>query len=112
MLEGHRLEPVDADVDVVAVVTARYLEVLALWRTRADEHGIEVLVEQFLHALDAMVELQVDAKIEDVADLLVEHSRRQTELRDVGTHESAGRVQRLENRDLVAERGEVVGDGQ
>ena len=112
MAERDRLEPVDADMDAVGVIPARDLQVLALGRPCADEDRVIPLVEQRLHAVDAMVQAKVDAHVEDVADLLVEDLRRQPELRNIGSHQSAGRLQRLEDRHVVAQRTQIVGDRQ
>ncbi len=43
-------------------------------------------------------------------DLLLEHRLRQAEGGDVGAHEAAGLAVLLEDRDLVAQRHQVVGD--
>ncbi len=54
--EGHRLQPIDADMDVGAAASARpvSLEVLAFGRPGADEHRIEAAArEQLAHAGDA-----------------------------------------------------------
>ena len=75
--EVDRLEPLDADEDLVGVVAAGNLELLALGRAAADEHGVVLAaVEQRLQALDRRVVADVDAHVDDVADLLVEHLRR------------------------------------
>ena len=111
MLERDRLQPVDADVYPVAVIPPRDFEVLASGCPGADEDGVEFpAVKQFLHALDRVAELQVDTHFEDVVDLLVEHFRGQSETRDVSPHQPAGRIELLEDRDLVAERTQVVRD--
>ena len=57
-------------------------------------------------------ELQVDALVQDHADLLVQYRLRQPERGDVAAHEPAGRVQALEDGHVVAERRKVVGDGE
>ncbi len=59
-----------------------------------------------------MIELEIDTHIQDVADFFVEDLRRQAETRNIRPHQTAGRVERLENRHLVAERAKVVGDRQ
>ena len=61
-------------------------------------------------AVDRRVVADVDAHVEDVADLLVEDLLGQAERRDVDAHQAAGPRQLLEDRDLVAERHQVVGD--
>ena len=113
VLEGNRFEPVDADVYAFAVIAPRYFEVLAARCPRADEHCVELAaVEEFLHALDAVIQLQLDAHVDYVADLFVENLRRQAKTRNVGTHESAGRFERLEDRHVITERSKIIGDRQ
>ncbi len=113
MLEGNRFEPVYADVYAVAVVAPRDLEVLAARRPGSNKDRVELAaVEQFLHALDSMVQLQVDAHVDDAVDFLVENLGRQTETRDVGAHQAARRIECFEDRNLVAERPKIVRDGQ
>ena len=70
------------------------------------------LVEQRLQAVDRRVVANLDAHVDDVADLFVEDLFREPERRDVDAHQPAGPRQLLENRDLVAERHEIVGDRQ
>ncbi len=111
--EGDGLQPVDTNVNVFRVVTPWQLEFLAARRAGTDEYGVEAtVVQQVFQAVDAVIQLQIDAHVEDVIDFLVEHLGRQAELRNIGTHEAAGRVELFEHRDLVTERYQVVGDGQ
>ncbi len=111
VLEGHRLEPVDADVDAVGVAPARQIEFLALGRARAHEHRVEPLpFEQFAHAAHRRAEAQLDAHVENHADFLVEHRLRQAEGGNIAAHQAAGGVEALEDHDFVAERRQVVGD--
>ena len=49
---------------------------------------------------------------EDVADLIVEHRRGQPERRNVDAHQPARLGQLLEDHHLVAQRHEVVRDGE
>ncbi len=112
MIESHRLEPLDADVNAIGIVAARDLEILAARRAGADEYCVVAFREQRLETVDAMIELQVDTHVEDVADLFVEHLRRQSKLRNIGAHQSAGRFQCFEYRHVIAERAQIVGDGQ
>ena len=41
--EVNRLEPLDADEDLIGLVTAGEVELLAFRRAGADEHGVELL---------------------------------------------------------------------
>ncbi len=52
VLEGDGLEPRDSDVNILAVVTAGNVEILALRRAGTDEDRIVALIEELAHALD------------------------------------------------------------
>ena len=70
-------------------------------------------VEQRLEALDRRRVFDLDAAhLEDVAALLVEHFGRQAERRNVGAHQAARTIELLEDRHRVAERRQIVGDGE
>ena len=72
--EGDRFQPGDADMDAIALVAARQLELLALRRARADEHRVvSAGAEQIAAGSDRRVELQPRAHVEDHADLLIQH---------------------------------------
>src|SRR3954469_3261082 len=74
MAEMDRLEPVDADEDLIGVAAARNVELLSAWSAGADEDGvIGTVIEQLLQALDRRVVAHVHAHVGDVADLFVEH---------------------------------------
>ncbi len=85
--EGDRLEPVDADVDPIAIVPPRDVEVLATRRPGADENRVEVLLEELAEAGHRGVQAEVDAHVDDGRDLLVEDLRGQPEGRDVRAHQ-------------------------
>src|SRR5690606_18116253 len=65
--ERYGLEPCDADVNVLrGLLAAREIQLLALGRAGADEHGIEsALLQKLAHALDRVVQLQIDAHVQD-----------------------------------------------
>src|SRR5205085_187319 len=70
-------EPVDPDVDVLRRFLApRNVEVAAARRTGADEHRVVAFGEQGLEAVDAPAADELDAEVEDVAALLVDHGLR------------------------------------
>ena len=50
---------------------------------RADEDRVEVFGEQSLQAVDPMAAAKIDAEIEDIADLLVDHRLGQAEFRNL-----------------------------
>src|SRR5690606_32213450 len=80
VLEGHRGEPVDADVDVGRRLAATGdVEVAPAGSATAHEDRVEPLVEQPLHRVDPLAGAQLDAEVEDVADLLVDHLLGQAE---------------------------------
>ena len=113
MLERDRLQPFDSDIDVFRVVPPGQLEFLASRRAAADKHRAESgLIEQRLHAVNGVTQFDVGAHVDDVANFLVEHFRWQPELRDIGAHEAAHCRKGLENGDFVAQRQQIVGNGQ
>src|SRR5690606_12673965 len=70
--EGHRREPVDADVDVRGrLPPAGQVEVAPARRAAADEDRVVAFVEQRLHRVDAGAGAEIDAEVEHVAGLLV-----------------------------------------
>ena len=72
--EVRRREPLDADMYVRRGLGAPgEIQILPVRRAAADEHRVESLREQVAHARDGRVVPDVDAHVEDVADLLVEH---------------------------------------
>ena len=54
VVEGDRLEPLDANMNTVRIISPGYFEVLAFRRARADEDGVITLFEKCLHAVDAL----------------------------------------------------------
>ena len=111
--EMNRLQPLDADEDLIGVVPSRNVELLALRRAAPDKHRIELAaVEQRLEAVHRRVVADLDAHVDDVADFFVEDLLGEPERGDVDAHQAAGPRQLLENRHLVAERREVVGHRQ
>ena len=107
----NRLEPFDADEDLIRVVPARNVELFPLRRAAPDKHRIELAaVEERLQAVDRRVVPNLDPHVDDVGNFLVEDGFRKAERRDVDAHQPARPRQLLENRDLVAQRHEVVGD--
>ncbi len=110
--EGDGLQPVDADVNAIGIVTAGNVEFLAARRAAADEDRVEAFGQQRLHALDGRVVADLDAHVEDLVDLVRQHALGQAERRDVGAHQAAGLVVLFEHDDFVAERHQVVRDGE
>ena len=111
--EVDRLEPVDADEDLVGIAAPGDVQLLAPRRAGPDEHGVVTpVIHQPLQAVDRGAVPDIHAHVGDVTDLLVEHVLRETERRDVDPHEAAGARQLLEDGDLVAERHQVVRHGQ
>ena len=107
--ERYRGQPVDADVDVQrGFGAARDLQVAPARRAAADEDRVVALRHQALHRLDAFVVPEMDAQVEDVAGLLVDHRLGQPEARDLGADEAAGLGLAVEHGDVIAERREVA----
>jgi len=63
---------------------ARQVEIAPARRAAADEHGIETFGQQRLERIDTLAAAEVDAEVEDVADLLVDHRLGQAEARHRG----------------------------
>ena len=74
MAERDRRQPFDADVDIGGgFLAAGDVELAAARGAGADEDRVVILVEQLLQAVDAMPALELDAEVEDVIGLLVDH---------------------------------------
>src|SRR5262249_40376434 len=70
VLEGHRGEPVDANMDVGGALPATgNVEVLPLGRTGADEDGVELFRQQRREAPDLVSEAGLDAEAQDALHL-------------------------------------------
>ncbi len=111
--ERDRRQPVDADVDVLRrFATTGDVEIAATRGAAADEHGIESFAQQRLHARDLDAWPELDAEIEHIADLFVDHHVRQPELGDLGSHHAAGGGIAIEHHAVVTERHEIARDGQ
>ena len=59
-----------------------------------------------------MAETFLDAEIDDPIDFFIEHFFRQAERGDVGAHQPAALRILLEQRDVIAERQQIAGDGE
>ena len=78
----------------------------------SDEDGIVVLFKQSLEAFNARVEEAVDAHVENVAGLFVDHASGKAKRGDLAAHETASLAVRFIEVDLIAERHQVARDGQ
>ena len=74
----------------------------------ADEDGVVIFAKQLLQAVDAGACLELNAEIEDVIGLFVDHRIWQTEFRNLRPHHAAGFGIGIEHRAVVAERGEIA----
>jgi hypothetical protein len=83
-------QPVDADVDVRAASCGRACRGRAARRAGADEDRVVALGQQRLHRCRCAGRAKLDAEVEDVADLLVDHLLGQAEARDLRAHHAAG----------------------
>ena len=112
--EGHAREPVDADVDVGRRLLAAREgrgRARAARRSRRRPRRSPRRGSCF-RRVDVRAALEVDAEVEDVADLLVDHLLGEAELRDLAADHAAGARVAVEHDDVVAERGEVARDGE
>ena len=111
--ERHRGQPVDAQVDVgCRFPAARQVEVAPARCAGADEHRVEVLREQVAHRADLGAATEVDAQVDHVADLFVDHRLGQAEARDLRADEATGLRVAVEHRDRVPQRRQVACDGE
>ncbi len=100
-------------MNAIGLLAARETELLALRRAAADEDRVEpAAVEEFLEALDAVAEPEIDAHVDDVADLIGDDRFRQAKRRDVRQHQSARLLERLEDRHFVAKGHQIVRNGE
>ena len=95
-----------------ASAAAGNVEVAPVRRAAADEDRVVALAEQRLEAVDASRGDETAAGRQRVADLFVDHFVGQAEFRDLAAHHAAGARIGIEHDDLVADRGEIAGDGQ
>ena len=113
MAERDAGEPVDTDVDVgLGLLTARNIELAAARGAGADEHRVIALGQQALKALNPLAGAHGHAEAGDVVHLLVDHRFRQPEARDLAPDHAAGLRIGVDDGQLIAQRGQVAGDGQ
>ena len=107
-------QPVDADMDVGGgFLAAGNVEIAAARRAGADEHGVVAFGEQGLQAVDIAAGDEVDAEIEDVAALLVDHRFGQAEACGIWVRIMPPALRsRSKTTHVVAERREVARDRQ
>ena len=107
--ERHRVQPVDADVDVLGrFLAAGNVEVAPARRAGADEHRVPAFGQQRLQAVDAGAAAELDAEIEDVAAFLVDHAVGQTEFRNLRADHAAGFGIAVEHDAMVTERRQIA----
>ncbi len=91
-----------------SLLAAGNVELAAAWGAGADEDRVVVLSQQLLQAVDALAALELDAEVEDVAGLLVDHAVGQAEFRNLAPHHAAGLGVAVEHGAVIAERGEIA----
>ena len=111
--ERNAGEPVDADMDVGGGLgAAGDVEIAAARRAGADEDRVPAFGQERLEAVDALAGAEIDAEIEDVVALLVDHRFRQAEARNLGADHAARLGVGIEHGAVVAERREIARDGE
>ena len=85
VLERDAAEPVDADVNIrrAFLAAGQIWQIAAARSSGADEDRVVILFEYFFQRRDVMLEMRVDAEVENVIDLFVEHRLRQAKRRDL-----------------------------
>ncbi len=107
--EGNARQPVDADMDVLGCfLAARYVEIAPARRAAAHHDRVVALGQQCGEAVDARSATELDAHVEDIADLLVDHRLGKAKLRDLTAYHPAGLRVAVEDCALVAERRQVA----
>ncbi len=94
------------------LAAAGRVEIAAAGRAAADEDRVETLGEHRLEALDASRGDERSPGRQRVANLLVDHFVRQTELRNLAAHHAAGARVGIEHNHVIADCGEIAGDRQ
>ena len=90
-------------------VARRNFGALRDMRADREERGIEAaLFHRVQDVVDARVELERDAHVENALDFGIEHVARQPVLRDAETHHAAGQRTGFMDRHLVAEPRQVI----
>ena len=105
MLERHRRQPVDADMDIGRSLSpARQVQVPATRCARADEDRVITLADQRLEAVDPLAQTHVQALTGDVAHLFVDHFLRQTKPRNLAADHAASLGIGVVNHQVIAQR--------
>ena len=111
--EGHARQPIDADGYVgVGLEAPGQVEIAAARRAGAYEIGVVSHVEHFLHARDLVVEMGVDAHVQDQVDLFLQHLCGQAECRNLAAHHAAPGGVAVEHVDFVSQRQQVARHGE
>jgi hypothetical protein len=86
-------------------------QIAAAWGAGADENGIKAFIQKALQAIDPGTETAVNAKVENVADFLVDNLLGQAEFGDLAADHTAALPGLVDDGDLVAKRRKIAGDG-
>src|SRR6185312_17372846 len=84
------------------------IEFAAAWRAGADEDRIIFFAEQLFQTVDALAALELDAEVEDVAGLLVDHGVGQAEFWNLAAHHAARLRIGIEHGAVIAEWREIT----
>ena len=107
--EGHARQPVDADVNILRrFLAAGDVQVAPTRRAAANHYRVVALTEQCGETVDARAAPELDAHIEDVANLLVDHRFRKSKLRNLAADHPARLPVAIVDRALVSERCQVA----
>src|SRR5215470_15259020 len=92
--------------------TSGNIEIASARRARASEDRIIAFRQQRLHAVDTLATAEIDAQIEDVTALLVQHFFWQAKFGDLRSHHAASLRVLIEHDALIAERRKVAHNGE
>src|SRR3954469_7822091 len=84
------------------------VELATARRAGANEDSIIFFAEPLLQAVDALAALELDAEVEDVIGLLVDHGIRQAEFWNLAPHHAARLGIGIEYSAVIAKRREVA----
>ena len=114
MPKRHTRQPFDAHMDVGcgSGATGNVGQVAASRRTRSHKDGVVIFFQQLAHAVYTMVEMGVDAKAQNITNLLIQNGLRKPESRDLAAHHAAAFGVFVVQVDGIPQRRQVARNGK